>query len=131
MKWVEHTVAGLLGLVFLFAGLSVLLKLVPMPPPPPADTPAGMFMGAFGPTGYMTFVKVLEVLGGALVLVPRTRALGLMLLVPILVNIVAFHVFVMDGAGLFNPMIVVAVAAAAFLLWVRRRGLAALLADRG
>jgi hypothetical protein len=131
MKYAGHLAAGVLGFVFISAGLTVLLKLVPMPPPPPADTPAGMFMGAFGPTGYMTFVKLLEVLGGALVLVPRTRALGLMVLVPILVNIVAFHLFIMDGAGLFSPMLVAAVVAAAFLIWTLRRGIAGLLADRG
>ena len=131
MKIAGHIAAGLLGLVFLFAGLTVLLKLVPMPPPPPSDTPAGMFHGAFGPTGYMTFVKVLEVLGGLLVLFPRTRAVGLMVLAPILVNIVAFHVFILGGQGLFSPLLVIAVLAAGFLLWSLRRGLGQLVADRG
>jgi hypothetical protein len=40
----------------------VLFGLVKMPPPP-EGSPAALFFGAFGPTGYMTFVKVLELLG--------------------------------------------------------------------
>ncbi len=51
-------------------------------------------MAAFGPTGYMTFVKILELLGGLLVIVPKTRNFGLLILGPILVNILAFHVFI-------------------------------------
>lgn len=60
-------------------------------------------MAAFVPTGYLTFVKVLEVVGGVLVAVPRTRNVGLLVLGPILLNIVAFHVFVTRGEGLLNP----------------------------
>ena len=61
-------------------------------------------MSAFGPTGYMTFVKVLEMLGGILVAMPRTRNAGLLILGPIIVNILAFHLFV-AGEGVFNPII--------------------------
>ena len=69
----------------------------------------------------MTFVKVLEMLGGLLVLVPRTRNLGLLVLGPIIVNILAFHIFVMKGMGLEDPMLIAIVVFAAFLLWVERR----------
>lgn len=83
-------------------------------------------MGAFGPTGYFDFIKALEILGGVLVVIPRTRNFGLLVLGPILVNIVAFHVFIMKGEGLLNPMLLIPVAAAAFLLWAERRAFAAL-----
>ena len=59
-------------------------------------------MIAFAPTGYLTFVKVLEVVGGILVALPRTRNFGLLILGPIIVNILAFHVFVMKGEGLLG-----------------------------
>ena len=102
MRYVP-TVAGiLLGLLFVASGLVVLLNLV-QSPPPPEGTPMAMFMGAFGPTGYLTFVKVLEVIGGILVAIPRTRNFGLLILGPIIVNIIAFHAFIMKGAGLFDP----------------------------
>ncbi len=81
-----------------------------------------MFMGAFIPTGYMTFVKVLELVGGILVAIPRTRNFGLLVLGPIIVNILAFHVFIMKCEGLSNPMLIVIVLLALYLLWVGRKG---------
>jgi hypothetical protein len=39
------------------------------------------------------------------VAIPRTRNFGLLILGPILVNILAFHVFITKGAGLFDPML--------------------------
>jgi uncharacterized membrane protein YphA (DoxX/SURF4 family) len=121
------TIAGiLLGLLFIISSVVVLFDLVKMPPPP-EGTPAAMFFGAFGPTGYMTFVKVLELPGGILVAIPRTRNFGLLVLGPILVNILAFHVFITKGAGLFDPMIIVIVLLALYLLWVGRKSFAGLL----
>jgi hypothetical protein len=127
MKWAAHIAAGLLGLMFILAGMVVLLNMAPTPPPPPEDSPMAGFMAAFGPTGYMTFIKVLEVLGGLLVIVPLTRRAGLLVLGPILVNIVAFHVFVTRGEGLFSPMLLFICALALFLLWVERAAFAAFL----
>lgn len=124
------TIAGIvLGLLFVFSGVVVLFKLVPVPPIP-EGTPIGHFMAAVGPTGYMTFVKVLEVVGGVLVAIPRTRNLGLLVLGPILVNILAFHGFVTAGQGLFSPMILIAVGLALYLLWVERGAFAALILRR-
>ena len=121
------TIAGiLLGLLFIMSSVVVLFHLVKMPPPPDG-TPAAMFMGALGPTGYMTFVKVLELIGGVLVAIPRTRNYGLLILGPILVNILAFHVFIMKGATLMDPMLIVIVALALYLLWAGRKGFAGLM----
>jgi len=125
MKYLP-TIAGiLLGLLFIMSAVVVLFGLVQMPPPP-EGTPAAMFFGAFGPTGYLTFVKVLELLGGILVAIPRTRNFGLLILGPILVNILAFHAFVTKGAGLFDPMLIFICLLAAYLLWVGRKAFAGL-----
>lgn len=129
MKYLP-TIAGiLLGLLFIMSAVVVLFGLVAMTPPP-ERTPAAMFFGAFGPTGYLTFVKVLELLGGILVAIPRTRNFGLMILGPILgpilVNILAFHAFITKGAGLFDPMLIVICLLAAYLLWVERKAFAGL-----
>jgi nicotinamide riboside transporter PnuC len=119
-------VAGiLLGLLFIMSAVVVLFKLVPTPPMP-EGTPMAMFMGAFGPTGYMTFIKVLELIGGILVAIPRTRNLGLLILGPILVNILAFHLFITKGEGLLDPMLLFIVALALYLLWVERKAFAGL-----
>lgn len=130
MKRAANVAGVVLGLLFVVFGSNFFLKFIPMPPPPPADTPVGMFMGAMFPTGYLAFVKVLEILGGLLVALPRTRPLGLLLLVPIIVNILAFHTFITGGAGLLDPPILLIVALSLFLVWSHRRGLGALLSDR-
>ena len=127
MKYLPHIAGGLLGLLFVFSGVVVLFKLAPMPPPPPEGTPPALFFGAFGPTGYLTFVKVFEVIGGVLVAIPFTRNLGLLVLGPIIVNILAFHIFITKGEGLLSPMLLFIVALALYLLWVGRRAFAGLL----
>ena len=127
MKKTAAIVGALLGLLFIASGLVVLLKVAPNPPPPPEGSPAAGFFAAFGPTGYLTFVKVLEVVGGILLAIPRTRRAGFLVLGPILVNILAFHLFVMRGEGLFSPMLLVICAMALFLVWVERAAFAAFL----
>ena len=125
MKYAPTIAGVLLGLLFIASSLVVLLNLVQMPPPP-EGTPAAFFMAAFVPTGYLTFVKVLELLGGILVAIPRTRNFGLLVLGPIIVNILAFHTFVMKGAGLFAPPIIGICLLAAYLLWAGRKSFAGL-----
>ncbi|MSU64317.1 MAG: hypothetical protein EXS31_18330 [Pedosphaera sp.] len=119
MKLAANIVGGLLGFVFVAGALFFFFGT--LPPPPPEDSLPGKFMAAFGPTGYMNFVKVLELLGGGLVAVPMTRNLGLLILGPIIVNILCFHGFVMRGVGLFSPVMIIFALAALFLLLSERR----------
>lgn len=126
-KHLPNIIGALLGLLFVAAGVVVLFNLAPEPPPPPEGSPAALFMGAFAPTGYLHFVKVLEIIGGILVAIPKTRNLGLLVLGPILVNILAFHLFIMKGEGLFSPMLIVICLASLYLLWAGRGQFAGLL----
>jgi hypothetical protein len=127
MKLAANIAGAVLGLAFIAFACMVLFKLVDMPPPP-EGTPASHFMSAFGPTGYMTFVKILELAGGILVAIPRTRNWGLLVLGPILVNIIAFHLFVGAGvAGLLDPVLILLCLLAAFLLWAGRKAFLGLL----
>ncbi|HEY1052893.1 MAG TPA: hypothetical protein VGE39_24155 [Prosthecobacter sp.] len=107
------TIGGtLLGLAFLTFGLNYFFNFIPMPDDPsPATAPHKMFMGALIPTGYFAFIKIIEIIGALLVLVPKTRAVGLLFLGPIVVNILAFHGFFLKGAGLAGPPALVAVLA--------------------
>lgn len=121
------TVAGiLLGLCFLAASIPVLFNLFAMPKIP-EGTPAGDFMAAFGPTGYVKFVKMFEFIGGLLVLIPRLRNIGLLLLGPVIVNIIAFHSMVEDPKHLMNPMLIIIIICALYLLWAARKKFAGLL----
>lgn len=127
MKIASHLAAGLLGFAFVAVGLMYFLKLGPTPPAPPEGSPAALFMGAFAPTGYLGFVKSLEILGGLLVILPLTRNLGLLVLGPILVNILAFQIFILKGAMLFDPVLVILCLLTAFVLWTERRAFSALI----
>ena len=121
-------VAGIvLGLLFVMSAVMVLFNLVKMPPMP-EGTPPAMFFAAFGPTGYMKFVKVLELAGGLLVMIPRLRNVGLLMLGPIIVNILAFHLFIGGGfKDLLNPMILIIITLSLYLLWVGRKNFSGLL----
>lgn len=123
------TIAGLLlGLCFLAASIPVLFHFAPNPTFP-KDTPIYHYMNAMNPTGYMTFVKVFELVGAILVMIPRLRNVGLLILGPIIVNILATTQFVMGGgAGFYrNPMLIIVVVCALYLLWSARARFAALL----
>jgi len=115
----------LLGLLFLAVSVPILLHL-PMPEPKiPEGTPMAAFMGVMGGTGYMTFVKVLELIGGILVMIPRTRNFGLLVLGPIIVNILAFWAFIAKAVP--NGLTIAAVVLAMYLIWCGRKAFAGLL----
>jgi putative oxidoreductase len=92
MKITKQIPAILLGILFVAFGLAFFFKL--MPAPENLNTDEQSFMALFGGTGYMKFVKVLEVAFGALLLIPKTRALGLILIAPIIVNIACYEMFI-------------------------------------
>jgi len=124
MKYLAAIAGALLGALFVMASLTVLLHLAKEPKLEPGSLTA-LFMGAFGPSGYLTMVKVLELIGGVLVAIPPTRRLGLLILGPIIINILAFHIFLAHGEDILIPL--VAAALALFLVWAERRSFIAFL----
>src|SRR5215470_7616479 len=80
----------LLGLLFAFAGLNGLFNFVKAPP---LEGLAGQFASAMIQSHYMTAVAVLQLAGAVLLLVNRYVVLGLVILGPIIVNILMFHIF--------------------------------------
>ncbi len=118
MKYLPPVAGLLLGLLFVASSLFVLLGMAPTPEIP-KDTAPYHFMQAFGPTGYLTFVKIVELIGGLLVIVPLTRRLGLLFLGPVILNILAFHLLV-AGDGIFQVPLLVMVVLALFLVWADR-----------
>ncbi len=86
----------LLGLMFFVFGLNGFLNFLEQP----EGTPEGeAFIAALSDTGYlMTMVKVIETACGALLLAGYFVPLALVLLAPIIVNILGFHIF-LDPSG--------------------------------
>ena len=127
MKEKLPTLAGAcLGLLFLVFGFNFFLQFIPMPSPP-EGSPMAAFMGAMYGSGYLAFVKVLEIAGGILVAIPKTRKIGLLILVPIIVNILLIHVFLMGGTGLLEPPVVMITVLTGFLIVSERAAISKLL----
>lgn len=95
MKKIPSIAATLLGLAFVFFGVHFWAQFGFVPKPSHSEA-AGAMIGAMYKSGYLTFVKVLEVLGGLLLIIPRTRVWGLFIIGPILINILSIGIF-LDG----------------------------------
>ena len=99
MKIVLLIARLLLGLIFLVFGLNGFLNFLSMGPMPTGL--AGQFIGALFLSHYYWVVAVLQIAGGLLLLANRFVPLALVLLGPIIVNIICYHVFLNHiGAGL-------------------------------
>ncbi len=121
MKIVVVVARTLLGLVFFVFGLNGFLHFMPNPPPTPA---AGAFFGALIATHYMFFLIFgAQVLGGALLLVGVAVPFALVILAPVVVNIVFFHIFLSPD---LLPMALVVAAFEVFLAWHYRAAFAPL-----
>src|ERR1700733_2364339 len=114
MKIATVIARSLLGLVFVVFGANKFLHFLPNPP---IEGAGAQFMGAMFVTHYIYVVATCEVVGGLLLLTGRYAPLGLTLVGPVVVNILAFHTF-MAPSGL--PVALVVSALALFLLWSYR-----------
>lgn len=95
----------LLGLIFVVFGLNGFLNFLSMGPMPSGL--AGQFISALVLSHYIWVVAALQVAGGALLLVNRFVPLALVLLGPVIVNIILYHVFLHPSGAV--PAIVVAI----------------------
>jgi uncharacterized membrane protein YphA (DoxX/SURF4 family) len=84
----------LLGLVFVFFGLNAFFNFLHAPMPPGL---AGQFMGALFASHFYVVPFGFQILGGLLMIVGRYVSLGLVILAPILVNILTFHLTMAPG----------------------------------
>jgi uncharacterized membrane protein YphA (DoxX/SURF4 family) len=93
----------LLGLTFVVLGLNGFLNFLSMGPMPSGL--AGQFLGALVLSHYFWVVAALQIAGGVLLLVNRFVPLGLVLLGPVIVNILLYHVL-MNPAGIALAIVV-------------------------
>lgn len=88
----------LLGLAYVVFGANHFLHF--MPQPEGAPQPAADFGLALAATGYMwPLVGATQLVGGLLLWAPRTVPLGLIVLMPVTVNIVLFHAMLDPALG--------------------------------
>jgi len=97
MKIIILTARLLLGLICVVFGLNGFLNFLSMGPMPTGL--AGQFIGALFLSHYYWAVAALQIIGGVLLLVNRFVPLGLVLLGPVIVNILLYHLF-LNPAGI-------------------------------
>ncbi len=105
----------LLGLIFVVFGANYFFNFLPQPP---MNEQAGAFIGALIASGYLfPFMKIVDIAAGIMLLAGRFVPLALVLLAPIVLNILFFHVF-LDSSGM--PMTILIVVLELFLAWAYR-----------
>jgi putative oxidoreductase len=102
MKIASTIARYLLGVVFTVFGLNGFLQFLHMPPP---TGMAAQFMGALFVSHYALFVFLVQFAAGLLLLANRYVPLALLLLGPVIVNILLFHLF-MAPSGLPLALVV-------------------------
>jgi uncharacterized membrane protein YphA (DoxX/SURF4 family) len=105
----------LLGIIFVVFGINGFVPFLPQPEMPQA---ALAFFGALAASGFMLpLLFATQIVGGALLLLGMVP-LGVLVLTPVIVHIVGFHVFLApDGL----PLAIVVAALGLFLALTHRR----------
>ncbi len=125
-RWLPPAARGALGLIFTVTGLNGFLNFLPAPASMPEGAMA--FAGALMKTGYLfPLLMGTQIVAGVLLLSNRFVPLALALLAPIVVNIVAFHVF-LSAPGLALALVVLALEL--YLAWAYRDAYQPMLAMR-
>ena len=103
---IQNISIWLLAILMVVFGLNKFFGFIPVEPP--ADPTAQSFMGAMFTTYLFVVVAIAEIVGGILLIVPKTRFLSWLLLLPIIFNIVAFHIahdFIGNGIWLLPTLL--------------------------
>ncbi|MBK7389002.1 MAG: DoxX family protein [Bacteroidetes bacterium] len=106
----------LMGLLFINGGLNKIFKYIPTPD----DLPENLqkLNDAFETIGWlMPLVAVVELAGGILFAIPKTRALGAMVLFPVMTGILLVHIF---NAPEGLPMAIILMGLNLFILYENR-----------
>ncbi|CAD7807721.1 hypothetical protein CHRY9390_01704 [Chryseobacterium aquaeductus] len=93
MKIIKFIISLLFGLMFINAGLNKFLNYMPMPKPTPEQM---KLFAAFEEISWlMPLVGAVEIIGGLLFIFQKTRALGAIVILPVMVGIIC-HIFMID-----------------------------------
>ena len=97
-----------LALILIFFGLNKFIQFDFIPSPQIPDE-ASQFMKSLSATGYvLPFVGVFEIFIGALLLIRKWVPFALLLLVPISVNVLMFHIF-LNISGILPAVVTIGI----------------------
>lgn len=111
IKKVQFVLVLLTALMFLNAGLNKIFKYLPVPDDLPEKLKV-MNQGFEAITWLNPLLAVVEIVGAILLLIPRFRALGALMLVPVMAGILLVHITAAPA------MIALPLILAAILTWV-------------
>jgi len=106
-----NVLAIIFGLLLINGGLNKFLNYMPVPD----DLPEGLVkdtMAIVEIVWLMPLIGFAEILGGLLIMFPKTRALGALVVFPVMVGVLLTHVFVAPS-GLMIALVIWAI-----LLWI-------------
>lgn len=79
------------GLIMINGGLNKFFHYFPLPQMPEAAT---KLMAVFVESGWiMALIALVEIIAGILIIIPKTRPLAAIMIFPVMIGIVLFHVF--------------------------------------
>lgn len=111
MKIVLNILSALMGLLFINGGLDKFLHYMPMPEDMP-EALANDFAAFVEIEWLMPLVAVAEIVAGILIIIPKTRALGALIIFPVAVGIFLTN-SVVDTSGLIIALVIWAI-----LIWI-------------
>ena len=106
MKYLNQIVATIFSLPFFVFGANYFFNFIPMPAPAP-DSQVAAYMGVMFTTKYLLVVKILELSLATMILFNLKRALALVLITPIVVNILLFELLIAQQPGIGVIMILI------------------------
>ncbi|MDR2273202.1 MAG: DoxX family membrane protein [Sphingobacterium sp.] len=109
MKIIKNILCVLFGLLFINAGLDKIFHYMPVPP---MDMDMQKVFQAFATIKWlMPLVAIIELLGGLLFILPKTRTLGALVIFPILIGIFTHNMIFYSQVGLI-------IWAVLFIIWL-------------
>ncbi len=106
MKIVKFILSLLFGLLFINAGLNKFLNYMPMPEQTPQELE--IFQAIEKLQWIMPLVGLVEIIGGLLFIFPRTRAIGAIVILPVMVGIVLHnYTFMPSGLAIAIPLLLI------------------------
>ena len=109
MHLLKQIPAYLLAIIFFIFGLNFFFPFMPKQPAPTGD--AGTFIGVIYSTGFLKIVKILEISFAILIALKPTRALGLLLIIPIVINIFLYEIVVAHQMGIGVALVAISALA--------------------
>lgn len=100
MKFIKKLPVILLGLIFVIFSIQFAIMMIKGAAMPPMNVLATQFMGVWFVSGLVFIIKAIEFVCGVMLLIPRTRALALILIAPITVAILLIEILVVKAGFL-------------------------------